>query len=125
MRESDTGADTALTWALRVCVALVFVGTGLEKFPSGPGYWVQVFDTIGLGQWFRYFTGVVETLGGLLFLIPRATTLGALLLASAMVGAMVVQVVVFREPANVLFPGAYLAGVVVAYAKLRARRRNS
>ena len=123
MRETDIGTDTALTWALRLCVALVFVGTGLEKFPSGQGYWVQVFATIGLGQWFRYFTGVVETLGGLLFLIPRATTLGALLLVSSMVGAMVVQVVVFKQPANVVFPGAYLAGVVVAYVKLRARMR--
>lgn len=100
----------------------MFIGTGLEKFPSGPGYWVQVFDTIGLGQWFRYFTGVVETLGGVLFLIPRATTVGAFLLVSSMVGAMIVQAVVFKEPANMLFPGAYLAGVVLAYAKLRANR---
>ena len=122
MRETESGSDTALAWALRVSVALVFIGTGLEKFPAGPGYWVQVFDTIGLGQWFRYFTGVVETLGGVLFLIPRATTAGAVLLVSSMVGAMIVQAVVFKEPANMLFPGAYLAGVVIAYAKLRARR---
>ena len=119
MRDTDTSTESATRWALRISVAIVFVGTGLEKFPSGPGYWLEVFEAIGLGQWFRCFTGVVETLGGLLFLIPRATTVGAALLAASMVGAMVVHIFVFRHPANILFPGAYLAGVVIAYAKLR------
>jgi hypothetical protein len=97
---------------------------GLEKFPAGPGYWVSVFDSIGLGQWFRYFTGIVEVVGGLLFLVPGVTAVGAALLAAAMIGAMVVHIVVFKQPANILFPGAYLVGVVLAFAKLRASRRR-
>jgi len=110
--------------ALRISVALVFAGTGLEKFGSDP-HWLRVFGAIGLGDWFRYFTGVVETAGGLLFLIPAATTVGALLLISAMVGAMTVHIVIFKHPADSLFPGLYLVGVLLAYAKLRAARSAS
>lgn len=117
-RESRT---SPLSWALRISVALVFAGTGLEKFSGSELYWVQLFERIGLGQWFRYFTGVVETLGGLLFLVPAATTFGAALLVASMVGAMAVHVFVFRHPADSLFPGLYLAGVIVAYARLRVK----
>jgi putative oxidoreductase len=123
----DQGDSTSATrLALRISVALVFAGTGLEKFSSdATSYWVHVFTAIGLGQWFRYFTGVVETLGGLLFLIPRATTLGAALLISSMVGAMVVHVVVFKHPSDSLFPGLYLVGVVIAYTRLRVSETGS
>ena len=119
--QSDSISPTRL--ALRISVALVFAGTGLEKFSSDPtSYWVHVFADIGLGQWFRIFTGVVETLGGLLFLVPLTTTAGAVLLIASMVGAMAVHVFVFRHPTDSLFPGVYLAGVVLAYATLRRRR---
>ena len=123
---SDSTTTTATTWALRISVALVFAGTGLEKLPNDPtSYWVHIFADIGLGQWFRYFTGVVETVGGLLFLIPAATTVGAALLVASMVGAMTVNVIVFKHPADSLFPGLYLVGVLIAYAKLRAVSRSS
>jgi len=120
--DERSSTDSATAFALRVSVALVFAATGIEKFPSGPTeYWVRTFAAIGLGQWFRYFTGVVETVGGLLFLVPATTTIGAALLTAAMLGAMAVQALVFRHPADALFPGAYLAGVVLAFAKLRRR----
>jgi putative oxidoreductase len=98
MRQDESGTESATRWALRISVALVFAGTGLEKFSNDPtSYWVHVFTDIGLGQWFRYFTGVVETGGGLLFLVPRATSIGAFLLVSSMVGAMAVQIAVFKR----------------------------
>ena len=106
----------AIGWALRLSVALIFALTGLEKFSVSP-YWSQVFDAIGLGQWLRYFTGAVELIGGLLFLVPPATIAGAGLLVAAMSGAMAVHIVVFRHPADSVFPGAYLIGVVLAFLK--------
>jgi putative oxidoreductase len=57
-------------WLLRGGIAVVFVLFGAEKFPSDPGSpWVKLFQQIGAGQWFRYFTGVMEVLGGVLVLI--------------------------------------------------------
>jgi uncharacterized membrane protein YphA (DoxX/SURF4 family) len=119
----ESKPDSMTTWALRASVALAFVLTGIDKFPGGTNYWVGTFDTIGFGQWFRYFTGSVEVLGGLLFLWPAATTIGAVMLVVTMLGAMATQAFVFHHPMDALFPGLYLAGVSAAFFKLRSDRR--
>lgn len=111
-------SNSATAWALRLSVAFAFAITGAEKFPPGT-YWPDLFARIGLGQWFRYFTGAVELGGGLLFLWPAATTVGAALLAATMLGAMTVWIFVFRQPVNALYPGLYLLGVAFAYWRLR------
>ena len=115
--------EAATGWAVRVVVAIVFVLTGLEKVQaaSAPS-WIQIFDAIGFGQWFRYFTAVVECVGGLLFLIPAMTIIGAAMLASAMVGAMITQAFVLHHPANSIIPGIFLAAVAAAFAKVRQRK---
>jgi uncharacterized membrane protein YphA (DoxX/SURF4 family) len=61
--------------------AFLFIGWG--KFAGGTE-WVGIFQQIGFGQWFRFFTGVVEMLGGLLVLIPQMATGGYALLAVTM-----------------------------------------
>src|SRR3954471_22158481 len=120
MKARRPATDASTQWALRVSVALAFVLTGVDKFAQGQ-QWAVTFNAIGFGQWFRYFTGCVEIIGGLLFLIPPLTTLGAGLLTATMIGAMATQAFVFRRPLYSLLPGLYLAGVVVAYLKLRDR----
>ena len=121
MKREATSGDPATVWAIRISVALVFFLTGLDKFlPGSSTYWIHVFDLIGLGQWFRYFTGIVEMIGGLLFLIPIGTKVGAAILATTMVGAMIVQAAVLKHPLDSIFPAMYLAGVVIAFLKLRA-----
>jgi uncharacterized membrane protein YphA (DoxX/SURF4 family) len=52
---------------------------------------VAEFDAVGLGQWFRYFTGALEITGAILLLTPRTTGFGALLLAAICVGAFFAQ----------------------------------
>jgi putative oxidoreductase len=79
-------------WALRIVFAGVFVLVGVVKFPGEGGPWVRIFELIGFGQWFRYFTGVIEVLGGVLLLIPRATPFAAAMLAPTMVGALLTHV---------------------------------
>ena len=49
---------------------------------------VQLFGAIGVGQWFRYFTGAVEILGAVLLLIPAMGFFGGLLLVATMVCAI-------------------------------------
>src|SRR5687768_13517610 len=80
-------------WVVRGILAMLFVYVGAVKLPGDPrSMWVNLFSEIGLGQWFRYFTAVVEIAGGLLLLVPAATPAAVFLLASAMVGALVVHV---------------------------------
>ena len=117
-------SDTATNFAIRVSVALVFTLTGLDKFLQSPE-WDQVFKAIGWGDWFRYFTGIVEMAGGLMFLLPATTIVGAALLTAAMIGAMTFHIAVLRQPANILFPGAYLVGVLLAYQVLRSKEPHN
>ena len=55
---------------------------------------VELFDKVGLGQWFRYFTGLLEVAGGIGLLIPRYAFYAAVLLAIVMVGAIITHVAV-------------------------------
>ena len=121
---TESSPDPASLWAVRICVAVVFALTGAEKFASHSPYWVGVFDAIGFGQWFRYFTGAVEVGGGLLFLVPRATNVGAAILIATMTGAVATQFLVFHRPADSFIPGAYLIAVIVAFATLRRTDRT-
>lgn len=123
LTNAEPEPDRATEWATRIGVALIFALTGLDKIaPISSTYWAQTFDAIGFGQWFRYFTCGVEIVGGLLFLVPRTTIVGAGLLIATMVGAMATHVFIFHHPGNALFPGAYLVGVILAFTKLRRAR---
>jgi len=100
-------------WVIRAGVAAVFVMFGAEKFSSSPGsHWVTLFERIGAGVWFRYFTGVVEVLGGVLVLIPSAATAGFALLACTMAGAAIILAFVLGQAGDSIFPGILLVALV-------------
>src|SRR5262245_10525064 len=77
-------------WVLRISAAMVFLGVGLTKFNSN-STWVRLFIDIGLGDWFRHLTGVVQVAGGLLFLMPRTVYAATVLAGGTMVGAVLVH----------------------------------
>lgn len=97
-------------WVLQVLLAALFVVAGLVKL-AGVQEEVDAFAEIGLGQWFRYLTGVVELVGAIGLLIPRLCGLAALGLAGVMVGAVIVHLTVLPPATFALFP-AFL-GVVL------------
>ncbi len=108
------------TWLLRVAVALVFVNVGLSKFRDP--MWVRLFGRIGLGQWFRIFTGVVQIAGGFLALVPRVAVVGVALCACTMAGATIAWVTVLGQPSAAPIPaalGIILIAVGVREAGLR------
>jgi uncharacterized membrane protein YphA (DoxX/SURF4 family) len=83
----------------RLALGLLFMVIGYSKFDSNPrGEWVRVFEQIGLGQWFRYLTGAMQVLGGMLVLFPRTLTAGAAMLACTMLGATFIDAFVLRMP---------------------------
>jgi putative oxidoreductase len=67
--------------------AATFLLAGGSKL-AGVAPMVEMFDKIGLGQWFRYLTGCLEVTGAILLLIPATVILGGALLAVTMVGAI-------------------------------------
>jgi putative oxidoreductase len=102
-------------WVVRGLLALAFVAAGGAKLYGVPML-VEEFRHIGLGQWFRYFTGGLEIMGALLLLLPRKAALGALLLICIMTGAVITHLFVIGGspvPAIVLLA----LSAVVAYAE--------
>ena len=83
-------------WALKLVLAALFLFAGGAKLAGLPAM-VAVFEQVGLGQWFRYFTGVLEVGGALLLLWPATTALGALILMIVSIGAALAQLLVLHE----------------------------
>src|SRR5262249_14313978 len=79
----STTAHRRIVWGVRALLALAFGAAGAAKLAGVPQM-VQIFDLIGIGQWFRYVTGAVEVIGALLLLIPGTGFLGGLLLSATM-----------------------------------------
>jgi uncharacterized membrane protein YphA (DoxX/SURF4 family) len=82
-------------WTLRVLLAALFLMTASMKFLGGTDI-VSEFNTIGLGQWFRLFTAVIEFVGAVLILWPAFSVYGALLLVCVCIGAFVTQLFVLH-----------------------------
>ena len=89
-----SGKGRLLTlWILSGLVALAFIGASGAKL-AGLAAMVELFDKVGLGQWFRYFTGLLEVSTGIGLLISRYAFYAAVLLAIVMVGAIIAHVTV-------------------------------
>src|SRR5260370_16940039 len=81
-----------------------------------------MFEQIHFGQWFRYFTGVVESVAALLVLIPRAAILGLLLLACTMLCASLIVAFVLHQPGEAAFPGLLFLVLAVICWKRRSNK---
>jgi uncharacterized membrane protein YphA (DoxX/SURF4 family) len=102
-------ALTVALWVAQIALAAMFFMAGGNKL-GGNAMMVGLFDAIGIGQWFRYLTGILEVAGGVLLLVPRASGLGAGLLVPVMLGAIATHLVVLHNgPA---MPVALLAGLL-------------
>jgi uncharacterized membrane protein YphA (DoxX/SURF4 family) len=105
-----------ITWTLRVLVALIFVYEGLDKFGTRR-LWIRVFSEIGIGQWFRYATGVIEILGAGLLLVPRATVIAVPLLVCVLAGAFLVHIFIIGVgvPHSVIVAMLFAAVVTIGW----------
>jgi uncharacterized membrane protein YphA (DoxX/SURF4 family) len=108
-----------LAWILAVLLAIVFVFAGGAKLVGAPAM-VQEFAQIGIGQWFRYFTGILEVSGAIGVLIPKYRFGAALQIAVVMVGATVANIWVLHLP-----PLAGLTALLLAAALALAWLRRS
>jgi len=84
--------------AVKILLTLAFAAAGLAKL-AGAEMMVQVFDAIGVGQWFRYATGVIEVGGAVLLWIPGRQLLAAALLFCTMVGAVLAHLLILGPSA--------------------------
>jgi putative oxidoreductase len=106
-----------LAWMLTILLAITFTSAGGVKLLNNPAM-VQEFAQVGLGQWFRYFTGILEVSGAIGLLIPRVRFWAALEIATVMVGATIANLTVLHLPALAGLT-AVLLGLALALAWLR------
>lgn len=99
---SPSPMQRRIVLGVRILLALVFAAAGIAKLAGVPQM-IQVFDAIGVGQWFRYLTGATEVIGAVLLLLPATGFLGALLVTATMVGAVATHLfVIGGNPAPAL-----------------------
>src|SRR6185503_19723383 len=102
-------AVTIVAWTLQILCAATFVFAGGSKLVGVPAM-VKTFETIGVGQWFRYVTSAA------LLLVPSLAFFGALALVATMVGAVITHLfIVGGSPA----PAIVLLAATATIAWLR------
>jgi putative oxidoreductase len=98
---------------IRILIGLAFFGAGAAKL-AGVEMMVASFEAIGLGQWFRYLTGVIEVGSAILLFVPGKQAWGAGLLVCTMIGAVLAHLLILgpgSAPAIILG----LLSALVAY----------
>lgn len=71
---------------VQVAVSAVFFYAAYQKLTGG-SVPTHTFQALGLGEWFRYFTGLAELAGAIGLFVPRLAAWAAAGLAGVMVGA--------------------------------------
>jgi putative oxidoreductase len=74
-------------WGVQVVLAGMFLLAGSSKL-AGAAAMVELFDAVGVGQWFRYLTGGIEVVSAVALLVPSLAAFGAVALVATMVGAI-------------------------------------
>jgi putative oxidoreductase len=109
------GRATVVTlWIVQIALAAMFLLAGGSKLVGAPAM-VALFNAIGIGQWFRYVTGLIEIGSAIALVAPRFAVFGALALVPTMIGAIVTQLFIVHAspvPPVILLVGA--AGVLWA-----------
>src|SRR5262245_39976248 len=102
-------------WCLQVALAVLFLLAGGAKLGGVPAM-VRLFAAIGVGQWFRYVTGLIEVGSAVALLVPALAPWGAVLLACTMLGGIATHLLIIggspRPPGSLL-----LGSLAVAWAR--------
>ena len=120
-----TKAQTITSWILQLIAAAILFQTLFFKF-TGAEESRYIFAKLGLEPWGRIGSGVVELIAVVLLLIPKTTTLGALLSLGVISGAIVSHVtklrIVVRNDGGLLFALAVTVFVCSALVLVLRRR---
>ena len=102
-------------WVAQIALACLFLLVGGSKLAGAP-VMVALFEAIGVGQWFRYVTGLIEVGSAVALFVPSLALFGAVALVATMLGAIATHVFVIggspAVPAVLL-----LAALVVVWAR--------
>lgn len=107
-----TRTTNYLAWTLQVILTFVIGGGGILKLIGDPAM-IEMFDDVGIGQWFRYLVGLLELTAAIGLLIPRLRVTAAAGLVLLLVGATITNVAVLEVSPFSALVWAVLAAAVV------------
>src|SRR5476651_54108 len=102
-------------WVVQIGAAAMFLMAGANKL-SGNEQMVGMFQAIGFGQWFRYLTGSLEIIGGILLFVPSLSGLGGLLMTGVFTGAVATHLFIIGGDPTVAIV-LLVASVVIAWGR--------
>ena len=114
-----------LLWILKGGFSLMFLAFGISKLNPHDVSWAEIFAKIGIGQWFRYFTGGIEIGCAILLLIPTTAGASAALLAITMAGAVLTHLFILRDGYALIFPALPLTFLIVVAWSRRLKSDQS
>lgn len=112
-------AKNIALWVLQIVCAVMFLVSGALKL-AGVEKMVEMFAALGFGQWFRYFTGIVEVLGAVALVIPAIAGLAARALAVVMVCAVIAHLAVLGGSPLAAIILLVLVGIIALGRRERA-----
>ena len=102
-------------WAAQLALAGMFLLAGGSKLASAPAM-IGLFDTVGVGQWFRYVTGLIEVGSAVTLMVPSLAPFGAMALVATMAGAILTHL--FIVGGSPLVPAILFVGsLTVAWVR--------
>ena len=96
-------------WFVQIALAGMFLLAGGSKLAGAPAM-VTLFNTVGVGQWFRYATGIIEVGSAIALLVPSIAVFGALALVPTMIGAVAAELFIVGDSA--IPPAVLLLGAI-------------
>ncbi|WP_435231119.1 DoxX family protein [Pseudopelagicola sp. nBUS_20] len=100
---------------IKIILTLAFAAASFFKL-SGQEMMMTVFENIGIGQWFRFVTGVIELGAVLLIWAPGRQFFGAAVLVCTMIGAVLVHLVLIGgSPLPAVLLGALAGWITYTY----------
>ena len=77
----------------KTLLTIVFLAAGLAKL-AGLEMMVETFEAVGVGQWLRYVTGVIEVGSVILLWVSGWQFVGSVLLVCTMIGAALAHLLI-------------------------------
>jgi len=85
---------------------------------------VELYRSIGVGQWLRYVTGVFEVVGAAFMVVPLASGASAVALGTVMISATLIELFVLRRP-PIAAMACLSAHTYVAWSRLLHRAESA
>jgi hypothetical protein len=106
-----------------LALAGVFLLVGGAKL-IGRHDMVELFRSIGVGQWLRYLTGVLEVVGAAFMIVPLTSGASAVMLGAVMISATLIELFVLRRP-PIAAMACLSAHTYVAWSRLLHRAEST